>query len=73
MKIEKSKSKKVVSDLVSCVSRFAEFRLLKRVSLQPAVTKELVQRLLTCSEQELAKELKSVQTWRYGKVAGAIF
>ena len=32
------------------------------------MTKELVQRLLSCSEDELAEELTEIQTWRYGKV-----
>ena len=35
---------------------------------QPSVTRELTQRLLSCSDEDLIKELKSVSVWRYGKV-----
>ena len=71
MKIEKSKSKKGVGDLVS-VWNTMEIGRLSYASLacngQPSATRELTQRLLSCSDEDLIKELKSVSVWRYGKV-----
>ena len=72
MKIEKSKSKKGVGDLVSVWNTMEIAPLSYFASLacngQPSATRELTQRLLSCSDEDLIKELKSVSVWRYGKV-----
>ena len=36
---------------------------------QPLVTKELISRLLVCSDDELIEMLKSTVVWRFGKVS----
>ncbi len=35
---------------------------------QPLVTKELILRLQSCSDEELVKILEDTTVWRYGKV-----
>ena len=35
---------------------------------QPPVTKEMISRLLTCSDDELVGMLKNTVVWRFGKV-----
>jgi hypothetical protein len=41
---------------------------LSDITSQPLVTKELIAKLLVCSDDDLVEMLKSTIAWRFGKV-----
>lgn len=46
--------------------------LILSLSMQPSVTKELIVRLQTGSDDEVVETLKSISVWRYGKVSNHV-
>ncbi len=79
MKIEKTKPKKNISEVVSVlVPKMTNFiggyeywscHVHSSQFFQPPLTKEMITRLLTCSEEELVEILRSTVVWRFGKVS----